>query len=248
MSQLTRVCGVTTHLMKNNPWQDLYNNHADHYDYLVQTEDYQGHLLSTLRELYPIKNSTIVEVGAGTGRITLQLLPYVRQIYAFDLTPAMIQLAHRKLKPFGASAWSLAIADSRTVPISAESVDIAVEGWSFVQIMTWHMESWQQEVGHAIQEMLRIVRPGGIAILIETLGTGETKPNPPARFQPAYEYFEHEWQFSSRWIRTDYCFSTIEEAYQFVSPAFGEAMVERTYKSGEGIILPECTGIWWRFV
>jgi len=232
--------------MENNPWQDLYSNRADQYDGLVRTEDYQGHLLSALRELTPIQNSTIVELGAGTGRITVQLLPYVRHIYAFDLTPAMLYLADRKRKQSGSPNWSLAIADSRAVSLSAKSADIAIEGWSFVQIMTWHMESWQQEVGQAIEEMLRIVRPGGIVILVETLGTGETKPNPPARFRAAYEYFESKWQFSSRWIRTDYCFTTIEQAHQVVSPVFGEAMVERTYKSEAGIILPECTGIWWR--
>ena len=117
-----------------------------------------------------------------------------------------------------------------------------------VQIMTWHKETWQQEVGQAIQEMLRIVQPGGIVILIETLGTGEMKPNPPALFKAAYDYFEREWQFSSRWIRTDYCFSTLEQVHQVVPPVFGEAMVERAFKSAAGIILPECTGIWWRFV
>jgi len=234
--------------MKNNLWQDLYSNHSDRYDKLVQAEDYQGHLLSALRELHPTENSTIVELGAGTGRITIQLLPYVRHIYAFDLTPAMIHLANQKLKQSGAHNCSLAIADSRAAPISAKSADIAVEGWSFAQIMAWHMESWQQEVGQAIQEMLRVARPGGIVILIETLGTGETKPNPPAQFQAAYEYFERKWQFSSRWIRTDYCFSSIEEVHQVVSPIFGEAMIERTYNSESGIILPECTGIWWRSV
>jgi ubiquinone/menaquinone biosynthesis C-methylase UbiE len=234
--------------MENNLWQDLYSHHSDRYERLVQTEDYQGRLLSALRALNPIENPSIVELGAGTGRITVQLLPYVRHIYAFDLTPAMIHLAHRKLKKSGLPNWSLAIGDSRAVPLSAKSADIVIEGWSFVQIMTWHMENWRQEVGQAIQEMLRMVRAGGMVILVETLGTGETKPNPPARFLAAYEYFEREWQFSSSWIRTDYCFSTIEQVDQIVSPVFGEAMVERTYKSEEGIILPECTGIWWRSV
>ena len=234
--------------MENNLWQDLYKNHPDRYDRLVQAEDYQSQLLSVLQELHPIEKSHIIELGAGTGRITAQLLPHVKQIHAFDLTPAMVRLAHRKLEQTGARNWSLAIADSRAAPLSAASADIAIEGWSFVQIMTWHVENWQREVGQAIKEMLRIVRPGGLAILIETLGTGEKEPNPPVRFKEAYEYFEREWQFSSRWIRTDYCFSTLEQAHQVVSPIFGEAMVERTFKSEAGIILPECTGIWWRSV
>ena len=244
MSNTKRV----SHNMENNLWKDLYSNHSDRYDKMVQAEDYQGHLLPALRALKPIENSTVVELGAGTGRVTVQLLPYVKHIFAFDLTPAMIHLAHQKIKRSKAINGSLAIADSRIVPLPAKSADIAVEGWSFVQIMTWNMESWQQEVGQAIKEMLRLVRLGGVAILIETLGTGEFEPNPPALFKTAYDYFEREWQFSLSWIRTDYCFSTMEEALQVIGPVFGEAMAERTYRSEAGIILPECTGIWWRSV
>jgi ubiquinone/menaquinone biosynthesis C-methylase UbiE len=234
--------------MENSLWQDLYSNHPDRYDRLVQAEDYQGHLLSALRELHPIENSDSIELGAGTGRVTIQLLPHVKHICAFDLTPAMIQVAHQRLKQSDFCNWSLAIADSRAVPLSARSADVAIEGWSFVQIMTWHRERWQQEVGQAIDEMLRLLRPGGVAILVETLGTGEMEPNPPALFKAAYEYFEREWQFCSKWIRTDYCFTTLEQAHQIVSPVFGESMLERMYKSEAGIILPECTGIWWHFV
>lgn len=233
--------------MENNLWQDLYSNHPDRYDRLVQAEDYQGQLIAALPEIHPMGNSELAELGAGTGRLTLQLLPHVRRVYAFDLTSPMLQLAHRKLTQSGSLNWSLATANSRAVPLPARSVDITVEGWSFVQIMTWNLEKWQQEVGRAIQEMLRIVRPGGALILIETLGTGETQPNPPALFKSAYEYFEREWQFAFKWIRTDYRFATQEQVRQVVVPIFGESMAERTIQSEAGIILPECTGVWWRY-
>jgi ubiquinone/menaquinone biosynthesis C-methylase UbiE len=234
--------------MENNLWQDLYHNHADRYDRLVRAEDYQGNLIAALRDLNPPGNGEVVEFGAGTGRITAQLCPYVKHICAFDLTPAMISLAHRKLRQSGSMNWSLMNADSRAVPLPTNSADLALEGWSFIQIMSWHKLNWQEEVGRAIQEMLRVVRPGGVVILIETLGTGETEPHPPAAFEVAYDYFEREWQFFTTWIRTDYCFSTTEELHNVVSPVFGDTMLERTYTSEAGIILPECTGIWWRSV
>ena len=214
----------------------------------MKTEDYQGQLISTLRKLAPIENSEIVELGAGTGRVTMQLLSHAKWVYAFDLTSTMIRLANHKLKDPGSRNGSFAIADSRAVPLSSRSADIVIEGWSFIQIMAWHKENWQQEVGQAIQEMMRMLRPGGVAILVETLGTGEVKPSPPAAYKAAYEYFEREWQFSSKWIRTDYCFSTMAQAHDVAIPVFGESMLERVFQSEEGIILPECTGIWWRSV
>ena len=234
--------------MSSNHWQNLYQNRSNHYDLLVKSEDYQGQLIAALHKLYPIDHKEVVEFGAGTGRITAQLVPQVKQIHAFDLTPAMIWVADRNLKQSSYSNWGLGIADSRAMPVQSGCADIAIEGWSFVQIMTWYKERWQYEVGRAIGEMLRVVRPGGIAILIETLGTGRTTPQPLDLFLPVYDYFESEWHFSSMWIRTDFHFPTLTEAHATIDPVFGEAVLGQAIASEEGVILPECTGIWWRYI
>jgi len=234
--------------MDNNHWRNLYVNQSKLYDRLVQSEDYEGNLMLALSQLYPFNDAQVVEFGAGTGRITTQLTPGVGSIYAFDLTPSMIRIAHRKLRQSNRSNWLTGIADSRAMPVPAACADVAIEGWSFVQIMTWHMDAWRKHLGWAIQEMLRVVRPGGMAILIETLGTGETMPKPPELFTTAYDYFEKEWNFSSNWIRTDYRFERLAEAQAIIGPVFGEAMLDKFIVESEGVILPECTGIWWRYV
>jgi ubiquinone/menaquinone biosynthesis C-methylase UbiE len=66
--------------------------------------------------------------------------------------------------------------------------------------------TWQMAVEAAIHEMVRVVRPGGVIMLIETLGTGATTPHAPERFVPLYGYFENHWQAKAKWIRTDYRF------------------------------------------
>ena len=234
--------------MGNNPWRELYAEHTDRYERMIQAEDYQGQLLAAVRQLRPLADQAVVEFGAGTGRITAQLAPHVGQIQAFDLTPAMIQVAQRKLLQSDGRNWLVGVADSRAVPVPTASADIAIEGWSFVQIMSWQIETWQQEVGRAIKEMLRVLRPGGLAILIETLGTGLATPHAPERFRPVYEFFEREWHFASTWIRTDFHFPTLAAAHATLDPVFGEATLEGAVVSDDGVSLPECTGIWWRTV
>lgn len=234
------------HLMHKYSWQDLYSEHSNHYDRLVQSEDYQSNLMTILRQSFSIDHKSVVEFGAGTGRITAQLVPYVKAICSFDLTPAMIRVAHRKLMLSGYSNWQVGVADSRAIPASNGCADIAIEGWSFVQIMAWNRENWREEVGKAIREMLRVVRPGGMLVLVETLGTGETSPKPPDLYKPVYDYFESEWSFSSRWIRTDFCFPSHVEAEAIIGPVFGQDILERVVETEQGSILPECTGIWWR--
>ena len=215
---------------------------------MIQCEDYHSNLLTALNEIHPLQQASVVEFGAGTGRITRQLLPIIKNVQAFDITPAMVKIALNTLIRSGWSNWLLGIGDSREMPVPAALADVTVEGWSFVQIMTWHMENWRKEVGQAIDEMFRIVRPGGTIILIETLGTGVMTPDPPELHTPIHDYFDREQKFSSTWIRTDFRFASGDEAAEVIAPIFGEAILDKLIETNEGVILPECTGIWWRKV
>lgn len=230
--------------MKNDNWMRLYAHQADLYERLVAHEDVQGNLLPALLEICPLAGAVVVEFGAGTGRVTAQLLPLARRVWAFDLTPGMLQIARQKLGQRPYSNYALSQSDSRAMPLPTACADVAVEGWAFLQIKVWHPDNWEK----ALDEMLRVLRPGGTALLIETLGTGETTPNPPPAFKSFYEYLEQKRGFMRRWIRTDYLFPSLTAAAEIVPPFFGEAMLDALIPTAQGALLPECTGIWWRTV
>lgn len=234
--------------MNSNHWKQLYNEHAKDYERLVQSEDYEGNLLATLDRIYPLKNGSVIEFGAGTGRITAQLIPLVRWIGTFDITPAMVKIAQEKFRGVARSHCLVGLGDSRAMPVKSQVADMAIEGWSFVQIMVWHEARWKEEVGKAVEEMTRVVRPGGVVMLIETLGTGTRIPEPPEKFKEVYAYLEEERGFKSEWFRTDYRFPTPEMAQEIVGPVFGEEMLALGVEGEKGYILPECTGLWWRRV
>ncbi len=231
-----------------NHWKDLYNKHTDRYERLVQHEDVAGNLLPALAKICDLPGARVVEFGAGTGRITSRLAPLVQQVWAFDLTPAMVRMAHRKRIQGKVMNWQTAVSDSRAMPLPNSCADVAIEGWSFVQIVTWHFDDWQKQLDRALREMMRVVKAEGTAVLIETLGTGTTNPNPPEPFTPVYNHFEQHWGFASTWIRTDYHFPSFETACAIVEPVFGPAMLEKFIEIDAGVSLPECTGIWWRKV
>lgn len=230
--------------MTASSWQRLYIHRPDLYEQLVDHEDVAGWLLPALQALHPLRDATVVEFGAGTGRITAQIAPLANRVWAFDLTAAMLGVAQQK-RPSQAN-WTLVQADSRAMPLPARCADVAIEGWSFLQIATWHLDAWQHHLDLALNEMQRVLRPGGSAVLIETLGTGETEPNPPARFTAVYDHFERVRGFTRRWIRTDYRFASRAAAAAIVAPCFGDAMLDRLIARPDGVFLPECTGIWWR--
>lgn len=227
------------------PAQDeIYQKHADKYDLLVMREDYQENILAALRTIHPLQNAEVVEFGAGTGRMTGIVAPYVKSILATDISEHMLAIAEEKLAP-KYPHLRLAVADNRQMPIKTASADITIAGWSFGHATVWYQDRWKEEISQAVNEMKRVLRPGGVAIILETLGTGRETPNPPTDIlADYYNWMENEQRFSHTWIRTDYQFESPEEADFLVRFFFGNDFADTVMKD-KRVILPECTGIWW---
>jgi ubiquinone/menaquinone biosynthesis C-methylase UbiE len=226
-------------------WENLYTEHADAYELLVSHEDHEHHLVPAVEKLQPLKGAIAAEFGCGTGRVSGLLANRVQRLHAFDLTRSMLRVAQEKRIRPGWEHVTLVQADSRSMPVCTAWADFAIEGWSFLHIAVQNPSDWQFQLGCAVDEMKRVVRPGGKLILIETLGTGQTEPNPAARYREVYDWLEKERGFQPVAIRTDYLFETMDQIRNVVIPLFGEKMLDVLIPSDAGIIVPECTGLWW---
>jgi ubiquinone/menaquinone biosynthesis C-methylase UbiE len=227
-------------------YSTIYSRHAAEYDALVAAEDYRGLIFPALNGIRPLSGLDAVEFGAGTGRLTRLLALAVRRVWAFDASPHMLSVAAQRLAETGADNWTLAAADNRCLPLRPACADLAVEGWSFAHAVGWYPDTWREEVGAMLAEMRRVLHPGGTAVLLETLGTGHKRPTPPTDGLAAlYRWLEQEQGFQSTWIRTDYYFNALDEAERLTRFFFGDELADRVLAE-ELLILPECTGIWWR--
>src|SRR4051812_17017797 len=92
--------------------REIYRFHAEDYDALVSSEDREANLLKAIRAILLLEGADVVELGAGTGRLTAQLAPLVRTIRGFDSAPAMLELARRKLARLGTQNWQVEVADN----------------------------------------------------------------------------------------------------------------------------------------
>lgn len=226
----------------SNHFQQIYASKAAEYDRMVEAEDYQGNLLPTLSEICPLDDLDVVEFGAGTGRLTRLLAPVVRQVCAFDISPHMLSIGRDTLPE--AKNWHVVAGDNRQMPVRGAVADLVIAGWSFGHLTDWAGERWREEIGAALDEMRRILRPGGTAIILETLGTGSETPQPPNVALAAYYDWLVAQGWSQRWIRTDYQFESVDEADELTRFFFGDGLADRIRRENL-LILPECTGIWW---
>jgi ubiquinone/menaquinone biosynthesis C-methylase UbiE len=158
----------------------------------------------------------------------------------------MLSVARKKIKENGISGCNLLVGDNSRVPLPSDSFDLGLAGWSFGHATGWYPDSWRQHIRAAVDELLRVVRPGGMAMIFETLGTGTSQPEAPNQLlEDYYQYLERERGFASAQIRTDYRFDSNQEAEELTRFFFGDEFGDRVSDQG-WIVVPEWTGLWWR--
>jgi len=222
-------------------YQAIYRNQAAQYELMVSREDYQGRLLPAINAVRLLEGLDVIELGAGTGRLTGQIAPLAKSLVALDVSDHMLGLLHEKLPQVKVVA-----ADNRTIPLAGGIADVVMAGWSIAHSVGWYPETWRQETGKALTEMFRLLRSGGTAILLETLGTGNETPAPPNEGLAAfYAMLENEYGFTRTSLRTDYRFESPAEGQALLRFFFGDELADRIV-SEQLTILPECTGIWSR--
>jgi SAM-dependent methyltransferase len=224
----------------------IYLHRARDYHELVMREDAQGSLGAALAAIAVFSGAQVVELGAGTGRVTGLLAGMGARVRAFDRSRPMLDVAAGWLGGELGARVTFAEADNRSIPLPDASADVVVEGWSFGHTVMDAGASWKEAAAELVAETMRLLRPGGTAILVETLGTGLRIPQPPGPIFPLFfSWLEDGQGFARRWIRTDYLFETAARARELVPFFFGQMVEHEVLPTGQ-VSVPECTGIWWK--
>lgn len=221
-----------------------YRKQADQYDLLVSREDYQHNLIKAINRIRNVDDLNVIDLGAGTGRVGLLFANRTASSIALDLSPQMISLAKEKFHDGGHRNWSVSAADHRALPLVNGCADLVISGWSICYLVDWYQKTWKKELERAFREIYRVLRPGGTIIIIETQGTGFEKPNPPPHLVHYFEYLNNA-GFEHFWIRSDYRFKDIEESFHTAQFFFGADLAKQV-KENNWVILPECTGFWYK--
>ncbi len=222
----------------------VYAHHGNEYEALIAREDHQRNIPRAIDEIINVDGLDVLDLGAGTGRLTLLLAPRLKSIRASDASAEMLRVCREKLLASGLSNWQVEVADHRQLPVRDHSADLAVSGWSVSYLAVWNPERAAQELDKWLAEMRRVLRKEGTIILFESLGTGNEKPIRLPQVESTYQWLDAN-GFQNKWIRTDYQFESLEEAEYLSRFFFGDELGDKV-RQNNWVILPECTGVWWK--
>jgi ArsR family transcriptional regulator len=103
-------------------------------------------------------DATVGDLGCGTGQVASALAPFVARVIAVDGSAAMLQAARKRLQGF--DNVELRRGDLEALPIDDRMLDAAT-----VMLVLHHAP----EPERALAEVARVVRPGGLVIVVDML-------------------------------------------------------------------------------
>jgi len=206
----------------------IYREEAARYHEMIAS---QPDLRAVVEDIVPVAGLDVVDLGAGTGRLSVPLAKGAKSLVALNASAEMLEIAAERLREAGCSDRATTrVADHRSLPLPDDGADLVVSGWSVCYLCGSDVPGWQDNLAAVISEIKRIVRPGGTAILFET--------------KPYYRELTETYGFSHRWIRLDYEFEDAGRAERLSRFFFGDELADRVARDGSAT-LPECAGVWW---
>ncbi len=231
--------------MPSDRYAAIYRSQAAAYDRLVAAEDCDDHLLPALRAAAPLAGKRVLEIGAGTGRLTRLLLRAgASRVFASEASTAMLAVARDRLRADLARA-PLFAADAFALPVRDRCADLAAAGWVLGHQVAWWPDQFTARIRAALAALERVVRPSGHLLILETLGTGSDVPGAPNEGLAAYYALLESMGFQRSVVQTDYSFTSVDEAAEICGAFFGEPMAARI-RERRWARVPEWTGLWVR--
>jgi ubiquinone/menaquinone biosynthesis C-methylase UbiE len=113
-------------------------------------------------EAAPARDERVLDLGAGTGLLTLALAPHVASVTALDISAAMLDRLDAHAVTEGLTNVELVAADMRSLPFDDETFDLVVSNYAF-----HHLDDSAKEL--AASEARRVLRPGGRLVLCDMM-------------------------------------------------------------------------------
>ncbi|NUR04913.1 MAG: class I SAM-dependent methyltransferase [Streptomyces sp.] len=149
-------------------WDAEAASFDDEPDHGLRDPQVRGAWAERLRSWLPERPSDILDLGCGTGSLSLLASEQGHHVTGVDSSPAMVDLARAKLA--GRDAAFL-VGDAAAPPVGEQRFDVVL-----VRHLLWALP----EPGRVLRHWRELVRPGGRLVLVEGVWGTVTPAGIPA--------------------------------------------------------------------
>nr|WP_318385046.1 class I SAM-dependent methyltransferase [uncultured Enterobacter sp.] len=137
--------------------------------YLTSAVHASGRDLQRLRErLAHFPDAHVLDMGCGAGHASFIAAEQVAQVTAYDLSRQMLDVVTAAAKEKGLNNISTQQGYAEALPFEDETFDLAISRYSAHH---WH------DVGQALREVKRVLKPGGTLIIMDVMSPGHPVRN-----------------------------------------------------------------------
>jgi SAM-dependent methyltransferase len=115
------------------------------------------------------KEDRVLDLGAGTGLVTLALAPRAASVTALDISPTMLDRLDAHAASAGIDNVVAVVGDMQTLPFEDESFDLVASNYAF-----HHLADEGKEL--ALSEARRVLVPGGRLVLCDMMFSLSLQP------------------------------------------------------------------------
>jgi ubiquinone/menaquinone biosynthesis C-methylase UbiE len=131
-----------------------WNRHVTHAEEIARGPGFRDLRDRIIELAAPRPGEVAVDVGSGTGLLSLALAAHVDQVWAIDISPSMADYLRTKAASAGLDNIQAAVASAVSLPLVDESADLVVSNYCF-----HHVD--EDDKRRALRETMRVLRPGG---------------------------------------------------------------------------------------
>jgi ubiquinone/menaquinone biosynthesis C-methylase UbiE len=139
--------------------------------------DRAGVIDTTIAALHPLSGATVLDIGCGTGFHLPRFAERAAHVVGVEPHAPLVRRAADRLTARGSRA-RVVVGDAEALPLADHGVDVAHARWAYF---------FGPGCEPGLAELERVVRPGGIACLVDNDATRSTFGRWFARAYPAYD-------------------------------------------------------------
>lgn len=139
-------------------WNKEYKNYDNCYAHGIKSDNEKREWLRLLDSLIEKKPGEVLDVGAGTGFVSLLLAELGHSCKGLDLSENMLSLARKKAQDAGFDKVCFALGDAEDTQEPEEKYDVVIN-----RHLVWTLPHPEK----ALADWRRVLKPGGKLIVLE---------------------------------------------------------------------------------